>query len=134
MKSRTSALAVIVAVLLTGSALGIAGYRFFERRSHEGPDLSSASTIPGHAGRLADQLQLTNEQQKQLGVILQESRRQIETGRKEWELKLQEIRTKTNERIAEILSEQQKQKFKAILSTASSHGRSNDQGHGHGHE
>ncbi len=133
MKNRTSALAVIFAVLLIGCALGIAGYRFFERKSHEGPGISSARTIPGHAGRLADQLELTTEQEKQLSVILQDSRSQIESGRKEWDSKLQGIRTKTNERIAQILTDQQKQKFQAILSTADSHGRLSNEGHGRGH-
>jgi Spy/CpxP family protein refolding chaperone len=135
MKNRASALAVIFAVLLIGCILGIAGYHFFEKRSYGGSAVSSVGRIPGHTGRLAEQLQLTKEQEKQLGVILEESRHQIETGRNQWDLKLQEIRTKTNERIATILNDEQKQKFQTILSTAGSHGRSSDeQGHGRGHK
>ncbi len=131
MKNRTSALAVIFAVLLAGCILGIGGYHFFERGSPARQALSSAGRITGHPGRLADQLQLTKEQEKQLGLILEDSRRQIETGRKEWDSKLQQIRTKTNERIAVILNTEQKQKFQGILSTAGSHGQADGQGHGH---
>lgn len=134
MKNRTSALAVIVAVLLIGCILGIAGYRFFERGSHGRPADAAVGRIPGHTGRLVEQLQLTGEQEKQLGIILEDSRRQIESGRIEWDSKLQEIRTKTNEKIAAILNDQQKQKFQTILSTAGSHGQPDDRGHGHGHE
>jgi Spy/CpxP family protein refolding chaperone len=131
MNNRTCAFAVMVAVLLIGCVMGIAGYHFFERGSHARPVISSASRTPGHAGRLADQLQLTKEQEKQLGEILDDSRRQIETGRKELDSKLQEIRLKTNARITSILNEEQSQKFQKILSTAGSHGRVTGQGHGH---
>jgi hypothetical protein len=133
MKNRTRALAAIIAVLLIGFILGIAGYRFFERRSHGIPAISSAGRI-AHTGRLAYQLQLTNEQEKQLGIILEDSRREIETERQGWDSKLQAIRAKTNERISSILNNEQKQKFQEILSAAGSHGRPPAQGHAHGHE
>jgi Spy/CpxP family protein refolding chaperone len=134
MKNRTRALATIAAVLLIGCILGMAGYRYFERGSHGMQAISSAGRIPGHTGRLAYQLQLTKEQEKQFSAILEDSRREIEIGRTEWDSKLKEIRTKTNERIAAILNDQQRQNFQKILSTAGSHGRSPDQGHAHGHE
>ena len=134
MKNRTRALAVILAILLIGCILGIAGYRFFEGGSHARPAISSSGRVLGHTGRIADQLQLTKEQEKQLGEILDDSRRQIETGRKELDSKLQEIRTKTNARITAILNDEQRQKFQKILNTAGSHGRADDQGHGHGHD
>jgi Spy/CpxP family protein refolding chaperone len=134
MKNRTRALAAIVAVLLIGCILGVAGYHFFQRGSHERTAFTSADRISGHTGRLADQLQLTREQEKQLNVILEDSKRQIETGRKELDSKLQEIRSKTNERITAILNDGQRQKFQTILSTAGSHGRSDTQGHGRSHE
>jgi Spy/CpxP family protein refolding chaperone len=131
MKNRTSALAVIVAVLTIGCILGIAGYRFFERGSH-GKLADSAAGRMGHTGRLAEQLQLTGEQEKQLGMILEDSRRQIEAGRIEWDSKLQEIRAQTNERITAILNDQQRQKFQTILNTGGAHRQSD--GHGHGHD
>ena len=133
MMNRTRAVAVIVAVLLIGCILGIAGYHFFfERRLQTSLAISSTGRVSGHTGRLAERLQLTKEQEKQLGEILEDSRRQIETGRKDLDSKLQEIRAKTNEKIAAILNEEQRQKFRQILIGPGSHGRSDDQGSGHG--
>ena len=130
MTNRTRALTVTFAVLLIGCVMGIAGYHLFERGSHARPAILSIGRTSGHTARLADQLQLTNEQEKQLGAILDDSRRQIETGRKEWDSRLREIRARTNERIAAILNDQQKQQFQKILSSAGSHGSTDGQGHG----
>ena len=134
MKNRARVVLVIVAVLLIGCILGIAGYHFFfENKFQTKPAVSTTDHVSGNTGRLADRLQLTREQERQLGEILEDSRRQIETGRKEFDSKLQEIRAKTNERIAAILNDEQKQKFQQILIDPGSHGRSADQGDGHGH-
>ena len=133
MKNRTRAVEVIVAVLLIGCILGMAGYHFFfEKRLQTGRAISSTGRVSGHTGRLAERLQLNKEQERQLGEILEDSRRQIETGRKDYDLKLQEIRAKTNEKIGAILNEEQRQKFRQILIDPGSHGRSDDQGSGHG--
>jgi Spy/CpxP family protein refolding chaperone len=134
MKNRTRAVAVVVAVLLIGCILGVAGYHFFfEKRDQPKPAVSNSGHVSGHAGRLVERLQLTKEQEKQLGEILEDSRRQIETGRNEFNSKMQEIRGKTNERIAAILNDEQKQKFQQILIAPESHGGSANQGGGHGH-
>ncbi len=133
MKNRTRAVAVIVAVLLIGCILGIAGYRFYERGFGTKPAISAAGHVSGHAGRLTDRLQLTREQENQLSEILENSRRQIEDCRKESDSKLQEIRAKTNERIAAILNDEQKKKFQQIIIDSGSHERSAEQGGGRGH-
>jgi Spy/CpxP family protein refolding chaperone len=132
MKNRTRAFAVIVAVLLIGCVLGIAGYHFYERRLQKDPDGTTTGHISGHTGRLADRLQLTEDQERQLNKILEESRQQIDGGRRELESKLQEIRTKTNERIATILNDEQKKKFQQLLTESGSHGGA-DENRGHGH-
>ena len=68
MKNRSHAVAVIVAVLLIGCILGIAGYHFFfEKKFPVTPAASNTGHVSGHAGRLADRLQLTKEQEGQLG-------------------------------------------------------------------
>jgi Spy/CpxP family protein refolding chaperone len=132
MKNRSSALAVIVAVLLIGCLLGVAGYHFLGRGLQKHSAVSDTQRTQSHAGRLTGRLQLTKEQEAQLNAILEDSRRQINAGRTELESKLQDIRAKTNERIAAILNDEQKEKFKQLLSEADSHGRSSDQGRGHG--
>lgn len=132
MKSRSSAMAVIVAVLLFGCLLGMAGYHFWGRGSQPHSAVSDAQRTQGHTGRLTSRLQLTEEQEAQLKVILEDSRRQINASRMEWDLKLQDIRTKTNERIAAILNEEQRENFRRLIKDTDPHGRSTDQGRGHG--
>jgi hypothetical protein len=130
MKSRTSALAVITAVFLIGCLLGIAGYHFYERSLQK--QTSYASGIQGHTGRLADRLQLNNAQKAQLDVILEDSRGEIDAGRMEVETKMQAIRAKANEKIAAILSDEQKKKFQQFLSESESHRGLEGRSHGRG--
>jgi Spy/CpxP family protein refolding chaperone len=132
MKNRTRALAAIFAVLLIGCLLGIAGYHFYGRGLKKHSAISDAQRAQGHAGRLADRLQLTKEQKAQLNAILEDSRRQIDARRKELELQMQTIRAKTNERIAAILNDEQRKNFQQFLGEAKSHERSATQGSGHG--
>jgi Spy/CpxP family protein refolding chaperone len=132
MKNRARALAVLVAVLLLGCLLGIAGYRFLEKRIQKPPAVTSTQRVRNHTGRLASRLQLTKEQEVQLNSILEDSRRQIDTSRAEWESKLQTLRAKTNERIAAILNDEQRKQFQQFLGEAQSHGRSGNQARGHG--
>lgn len=132
MKNRIRALAVILAVLLIGCLLGIGGYHYLGKGIQTRPAGSGTQRAQSHTGRLASRLQLTKEQEGQLNSILDDSKRQIDTGRAEWESKLQAIRAKTNERIAAILNNEQKMRFQQYLSEAQSHGRSSNQGRGHG--
>lgn len=132
MKNRTRALAVILAVLLIGCLLGIGGYHFYGRKIQEGGVVSETHRTERHTERLASRLQLTQEQEDQLKGILEDSRRQIETGRAGLESQLQTIRVKTNERIAAILNQEQKRKFQQILGEGQSHERQANQSRGHG--
>ena len=132
MKTRTSALAVIAAVLLIGCLLGIAGFHFYERSLQKQQVASHTPGVQGHTGRLADQLQLNNAQKAQLNAILEDSRREIDAGRMEMESKMQAIRVKANEKIAVILNDEQKKKFQQILGEAGSHQQPEGRGHGHG--
>jgi Spy/CpxP family protein refolding chaperone len=132
MKNRTRALAAIFAVLLIGCLLGMAGYHFWGRGLTKHSAISEAQRVQGHAGRLADRLQLTKEQKAQLNAILEDSRRQIDAGRKELESKMQTIRAQTNEKIAAILNDEQRKNFQQFLSEAKTHERPANQGSGHG--
>jgi Spy/CpxP family protein refolding chaperone len=132
MKTRTSALAVITAVLLIGCLLGIAGFHFYERSLQKRTGDSYTSGVQAHTGRLADQLQLNNAQKAQLNAILEDSRREIDAGRMEMESKMQAIRVKANEKIAAILDDEQKKRFQQLLSEGESHGGLEGRGHGRG--
>jgi Spy/CpxP family protein refolding chaperone len=132
MMNRTRALAVIFAVLLIGCLMGIAGYHFLGPGLQRHSAVSETQRAQSHTGRLTSRLQLTKEQEAQLNAILEDSRRQITAGRTELESKLQSIRAKTNEKIAAMLNDEQRKKFQQFLSEADSHGRSANQGRGHG--
>jgi Spy/CpxP family protein refolding chaperone len=132
MKNRTRALAAIFAVLLIGCLLGVAGYHYWGRGLPKHLAISDAERAQGHAGRLADRLQLTKEQKAQLNAILADSRRQIDAGRKELESKMQTIRAQTNEKIAAILNDEQRKNFQQFPGEAKSHERPANQGSGHG--
>lgn len=132
MKNRTRALAAIFAVLLIGCLLGVAGYHYWGRGLPKHSAVSDAQRAQGHAGRLADRLQLTIEQKAQLNAILADSRRQIDAGRNELESKMQTIRAQTNEKIAAILNDEQKKNFQQIRNETKSHERPANQGSGHG--
>jgi len=132
MKNRARALAAIFAVLLIGCLLGMVGYHLWGRDLQKHSAISDERRAQGHAGRLADRLQLTKEQKARLNAILEDSRRQINVGRKELDLKMQTIRAQTNERIATILNDEQRKKFQQFLGEAKSHERPANQGRGHG--
>jgi Spy/CpxP family protein refolding chaperone len=125
MKTRTSALAVIIAVFLIGSLVGIAGYHFYERNLSMQSAVPDSTGVQRHGGRLADQLQLSEVQKAQLNAILEDSRRKIDAG-------MQSIRNDTNEKIRAILNDEQKKSFQRILTESGSHQQPDGRGHGHG--
>ncbi len=119
MKSRTRALAVMIALLLAGLFLGGAVHHFWEMRF---PGRTAALTAPPvQTERLARRLQLSTEQTAQLKAILEESRRQINAGREEYDSKLLAVRTRTNEKITAILGEEQRKRFRQLLDEAEAH-------------
>lgn len=133
MKNRRSALAVIIAVLLIGVLLGWGGHHFLGGRISGHRAVSEAERTRAHTDRLAARLDLTAAQQARLHEILEESRGRIASRRAGWESELQTIRKETNDRIAAILDEGQKQKYLAILAEADRRGRSpHEGGGGHG--
>ncbi len=131
MSNRTRAVAVLIAVLLAGCLLGSAGLRLWQKRSEEGHGFSFLGRRPEVSNRFAQRLQLTAEQQAQLKVILEESRRQIDAGRAEMDRKMEGIRADTNRKIAAILTPEQRTKFEQFLAEAGHQGAGPEAG-GHG--
>jgi hypothetical protein len=116
MKNKTSALVVMIAVLLAGFLLGAAGLHFWQKRSDGDVNLLLQSRSRGITRGLVEQLQLTSEQQTQLRTILEDLRRQINEGNSEMERKLAALRDQANAKIAAMLNDAQKKKFEQILS------------------
>jgi len=132
MSTRTRAVAVLIAVLLLGCLLGFAGLRLWQKRSEGGHGFSFLlGRRPEVSTKFAQRLQLTAEQQAQLKVILEESRRQIDAGRAEMDRKMEGIRADTNRKIAAILTPDQRTKFEQFL-TEAGHQRTGREAGGHG--
>lgn len=121
MKDRARAMAVIIAVLLAGCLLGVAGLHFWERGFRAQNGIPLTPRVQGQTERLAKRLQLTAAQEAQLKAILEDSRHQINNGRAELEMKLETIRNQTNEKIAAILNDEQKRAFQKLLGEAAAH-------------
>lgn len=116
MKDRPRAIAVLVAVFLAGCILGSAGsYSWMrwqqEPRSEQPADGSSSRRQQQERWHLPTLLQLTPEQHARYSEIMAESRRELEGLRSEQAPKIREIIVKTNRRISEILTEEQRKKF-----------------------
>ncbi|MBN2317715.1 MAG: hypothetical protein JXR49_01490 [Acidobacteria bacterium] len=118
MTSRKNAVAVLVAVLLTGCLLGASGAWLWKQQSQSPVDLTGRYSQHDHSTRIFDKLQITQEQETQLREILEESRREINACREELQGKMDDIRTDTNAKIAAILDENQKSIFESIIKEA----------------
>lgn len=133
MKNRARALAVLIAVLLAGFILGIAGFHFWQQRPLRYRDFISPTRVQSRSDGLAERLQLTADQQQQFKAILEDSRRQIEGGSIEMAKKLEAIRTQTNDRITAMLSDEQKKMFRQYVTEDNLYrnpgGRRGDRGH-----
>ena len=101
--------------------MGVTGLHFWERgvRGRDGIPLTPG--VQGQTERFAKRLQLTAAQEAQFKAILEDSRRQINNGRAELEMKLETIRNQTNEKIAAILNDEQKRAFQKLLGEAAAH-------------
>ncbi len=132
MKNRARALTVMIAVLLIGCILGIAGHRSWEMWFRGRTTASSGPQIQRQTDRLAKRLQLTTEQEVRLKAILEDSRLQINAGRTELQSKMETIRARTNEKITAILTDDQRKTFQQLLSEAGAHRHTLGHGEGRG--
>jgi Spy/CpxP family protein refolding chaperone len=137
MTNRVRIIIVLIAVLLIGCLLGVAGLHLWEERLSGSGGLGLLTRENGHSNKLIGLLQLTPEQQTQYKTILQDTRREVEANRAEMQRKLVGIRDQANVRIVSILNEEQKKKFEQYLKDAGprrdSPGRHGGQ-NGHGHQ
>ena len=136
MTNRVRTIMVLIAVLLIGCLLGVAGLHLWGERLSGSGRLAFLTREKGHSNKLIGLLQLTPDQQTQYKAILQDTRREVEASRAEMQRKMVGIRDQANVRIASILNEEQKKKFEQYLKDAGprqdSSGRHGDQkGHRH---
>ena len=115
MNSRQNAIAVIIAILLTGCLLGAFGTWLLVQRTRNTVNINDGFNQRDYSIRVFDRLQITSEQEAELAEILEESRKEILDCRNELQNRMDKIRVETNEKIFEILDEDQRILFESQL-------------------
>jgi Spy/CpxP family protein refolding chaperone len=114
-KTRSEAAVLVIVVFLLGALLGGVGTHLWSER------VSGNVIMPGHPTRdqlvssLTRELQLNAEQQQQLGVIIDDTRAQIQVVYAPADAQREELRQKGRSRIRAILTPEQKPKFEAFM-------------------
>ena len=121
MNSRNNAIVAIIAVLLIGCLVGASGFWLWEKRAQNTLNFNDVDSQYDYSIRIFDRLNISSEQETKLKEILEESRQEILACRTELQNKMESIRTETNEKIAQILDEDQRSMFERLLQEAESH-------------
>ena len=132
MKDRPRALAVLIAVFLTGCIVGSGGSYYWLRKS-PGSRIRGRENVRGYypeRQRLPELLQLTPDQEKRFEEIMTESRSQLDALRTTEAPKIEAIRSETNRKLSSILNEAQQKKFAAFLREMESRRRRPPRGRG----
>jgi hypothetical protein len=120
---RPRALAVLIAVFLTGCIVGVAGSYFLIRSKPAlvfrgfGGGGAPFGRPPegGRQKRLPEALKMNPEQEKQLNKIMEDWRNQLDSLRSTQFAKFEETRSEANQKIAAILNQDQRKDFEQYL-------------------
>ena len=112
------ALALIVLVLILGVALGAVGHSLFDRRVL-GARTQARTDQPRGVNRLTTELNLTPDQQKQLGAILTDMQHGFDGVRRQMDPQFDQIREQGHDQIRQILTPEQRPKFEDFLKRVS---------------
>lgn len=116
--SNRKALALIVLVLLLGVALGAVGHSVFDRRvlgARTQTEQQPRPNPPRAVARLTAELNLTPDQQKQIGDILADMQHRFDTVHDQINPQLYQIREQGHDQIRQILTPEQRPKFEDFL-------------------
>ncbi|MCB1036608.1 MAG: hypothetical protein KDD47_22475 [Acidobacteria bacterium] len=108
---RALALGAVVAVFLVGMAGGMAGAHLFYARKLESTSSRVPFLAPHYMGRLEENLDLTPEQSRQVGRILEGAHREAESLRRDVRSRLQRLMEKAHGDIRDVLTPEQRQRF-----------------------
>jgi Spy/CpxP family protein refolding chaperone len=114
------ALALIVLVLFLGIALGAVGHSLFDRRvlgarTQAQTEPQPRPNPPRAVARLTTELNLTPDQQKQIGEILMDMQRRYDAAHDQINPQLYQIREQGHDQIRQILTPEQRPKFEDFL-------------------
>ena len=124
-KARREAAALVFVVFLLGVLLGGVGNHLWGSRVW-GNQVSPAGTPPSREQVLANfnrELELTPDQQKQLGSILDDSRSKFRTLDRSLDPQRMQIRDQSRAQMRALLTPEQQPKFDAFLQRQDSHRR-----------
>ena len=114
------ALALIVLVLVLGVALGAVGHSLFDRRvlgaRAQAPTFLQPRPNPPRAvTRMTTELNLTPQQQKQIGDILTDMQRRYDAVHEQMNPEFEQIREQGHDQIRQVLTTEQRPKFEDFL-------------------
>jgi Spy/CpxP family protein refolding chaperone len=114
-KKRGEAAVLVLVVFLLGALLGGVGNHVWGERVWGKQTINTQPTRDQLVGDLTRDLQLTPDQQKQLGSIVDDTRAQWRTLYNTIEPQHEQIRQQARDRMRAILTPEQKPKFEAFM-------------------
>ena len=116
MRSKTSASILLIGVFVLGGITGAVSYSLYRSRVEaSGPRPGSRWSSPDIVRKFAQDLDLRAEQQERLKIIIDQSRERFGALRQQFRPQYEAIRRETNDKIRQILREDQKAKFEKII-------------------
>ena len=116
MMANRRAIAYLFLVFLLGASLGVLGTLWAGRTGWAAPSgPPSMRNKQGAAEWLTDELDLTAEQQQQLGPILDETATSYEAIRERVRPEYEQVRQQSREKIRAILTPEQKARFEELV-------------------
>jgi Spy/CpxP family protein refolding chaperone len=112
------ALALLALVFVLGVALGAVGHSVADRRvlgARTERRLQTRPNPPRAVARLTTELNLTPDQQKQVGDILADTQHRFDAVREQIDPELVHIREQGRDQIRQVLSPEQRPKFEDFL-------------------
>jgi Spy/CpxP family protein refolding chaperone len=114
-KTRSEAAVLVVVIFFLGALLGGVATHIYSDRVFGNPIVPVHPTRDQIVASLTKELQLNAEQQQQLGVIIDDTRAQIQVVYGPADAQRDELRQKGRTRIRAILTPEQRPKFEAFM-------------------
>jgi hypothetical protein len=121
--SQTKARLIVLTIFVIGFAAGALSMNLYERFSSQGPDKDGSRHGSNYVLKKMDRnLDLSDEQEKEVGAILEEAKQQyneikkdMQPRIKEYEPRLESVRLQSRDRIRAVLKPDQLPKFEEMV-------------------
>lgn len=105
----------VTGLFVIGILIGALGMRLYDTHHLFLPEGPPGRTHPFFIRQIEERLDLTPEQRRRIDAILEEAHAEAEEFREEMAPRVHEHLEKTHERIAEVLSERQREMLEAMI-------------------